>query len=180
MFATYAQNGHLLDAREVFNDMPRKDTASWTAMLSLYAQTGHLLHCRKLLLEMPERCLVAWSSLLASCVCSGNFSEALDAFYNLRDDCFLPDEICFMSALAACSQVGKVYLGDAWHLREAGELTSCMPFVPEVLEWCCLLNGCKIYGNLELGAFAAKHVTELDPKLNMAYILTANAFSVLV
>ncbi|EFJ08227.1 hypothetical protein SELMODRAFT_49196, partial [Selaginella moellendorffii] len=65
-------------------------------------------------------------------------------------------------------------LGRAGHLAHAEELLHSMPFVPEALDWTCLLSACHAHRDAELGAKAAKLVIGMDPHHGAAYVLLTN------
>ncbi|GLJ25549.1 hypothetical protein SUGI_0489270 [Cryptomeria japonica] len=76
----YAQDGHLDDACQLFNEMPERDVVAWNAMVAGYAQNGRIEDARELFDDMPQRNVASWNAMVAG-VCArkenGGFSEAV-------------------------------------------------------------------------------------------------------
>ncbi|KAI4965339.1 hypothetical protein ZWY2020_054774 [Hordeum vulgare] len=58
------------EARLLFDEMPKRNVVSWTAMISGYSQNGKLNLARKLFEVMPDRNEVSWTAMLV-----GNISR---------------------------------------------------------------------------------------------------------
>ncbi|KAF9625903.1 hypothetical protein IFM89_027680 [Coptis chinensis] len=56
-------------------------------------------------------------------------------------------------------------------LEEAKHVLEVMPFAPWPAVWRSILNGCRIHGNRNLGEWASKHLLQLVPKNDAAYVL---------
>ncbi|KAF9618190.1 hypothetical protein IFM89_000659 [Coptis chinensis] len=56
-------------------------------------------------------------------------------------------------------------------LEEAKHVLEVMPFMPWPVVWRSILNGCRIHGNRNLGEWASKHLLQLVPKNDAAYVL---------
>ena len=65
-------------------------------------------------------------------------------------------------------------MGKSKLLHEAVDLIESMRIRPNVAVWGSLLTGCWMHGDLELGAFAAKKILELDPNHDGASMLLSN------
>ncbi|MQL92993.1 hypothetical protein Taro_025646 [Colocasia esculenta] len=67
----YAKCGNLRDARELFDEMPRRDGGTWNAMIVAYAQAGHASEAVSLFLSMNNAGVYAngitFACVLSSC-----------------------------------------------------------------------------------------------------------------
>ena len=52
-----------------------------------------------------------------------------------------------------------------------------MPFQPNVVVWGSLSSACWLHGEVELGELATKHILELDPGHDGAYVLLSNVYA---
>ncbi|EFJ31512.1 hypothetical protein SELMODRAFT_87412 [Selaginella moellendorffii] len=139
--------------------MPERDTASWNAILAAFAQCGHVAHAELLFEQMPRRSLVSWNAMISMHGRSGRFHRALDLLCAMRAAGFQPDQVSYLSVLAACNHVGLVeessslflamaeelgggsgiehyssmvdLLGRAGQVEFAREIIQSMPFVPD-------------------------------------------------
>jgi pentatricopeptide repeat protein len=68
-------------------------------------------------------------------------------------------------------------LGRAGLMEEAVELIKGLPIVPDANVWGALLGACRIYGNVELGCWAAEHLFKLKPQHCGYYILLSNMYA---
>ncbi|RVW80195.1 Pentatricopeptide repeat-containing protein, chloroplastic [Vitis vinifera] len=68
-------------------------------------------------------------------------------------------------------------LSRAGFLKEAHKLIKEMPFEPTCIFWRTLLNGCRIWGDLELGFYAANRILELDPYNSSACLMVIDIYA---
>ncbi|XP_062170181.1 pentatricopeptide repeat-containing protein At5g66520-like [Alnus glutinosa] len=175
----YASCGVIDEAYKVFSKMPRKNTVSWTSIITGLAKLGR-----------GEEALSVFRSMLGSGV------------NQVR-----PDEITFIGVLCACSHAGFVdegrhlfermnqtwgispkiehygcmvdLLSRAGFLDEAYRLVETMPIRPNDAVWGALLGGCRIHKNVELASHVTqKLVVELDPGQAAGYlVLLSNVYA---
>lgn len=100
----YAKCGSLLEARRVFESLPRRNVVSWNSMILGYAQTE----------DAAE--------------------EALNLFARMQSEDVVPDERTFLGAIKACSYVGDLERGKFIHslISKAG-LKATQAFVASCL-----------------------------------------------
>ncbi|KAH6796873.1 Tetratricopeptide repeat superfamily protein [Perilla frutescens var. hirtella] len=169
----YGKAGSIEDSKKVFDQLEKKDVVSWNSMLTAYAQHGL-------------------------------GQETIDLFEEMRAVGFQPDEITFLCVLNACSHTGlldkglyyfelmKKYklepdithyvaivdlLGRAGHLERAERFIKEMPIQPTAAVWKALLGACRMHKNMELGAYAAERVFELDPHDSGPHMLLSNIYA---
>ncbi|KAF3942819.1 hypothetical protein CMV_030556, partial [Castanea mollissima] len=62
----FLQRGELSHARQLFDQMPQKNTISTNMMISGYVKSGNLSYARELVDAMVERTAVTWTILIVT------------------------------------------------------------------------------------------------------------------
>ncbi|CDY69563.1 BnaCnng64210D [Brassica napus] len=173
-------------------------------LIDMYAKSGSIHDARKIFDRLAKRDVVSWNSLLTAYAQHGFGREAVCLFEEMRRDGITPNEISFLSVLTACSHSGLLDEGwhyfelmkrdgivpKAWHyvtivdlLGRSGDLDRAlrfireMPIEPTAAIWKALLNACRMHKNVELGAYAAEHVFELDPDDPGPHVILYNIYA---
>lgn len=68
-------------------------------------------------------------------------------------------------------------LARAGRLREAEGVIAAMPVAPDAAVWGALLSGCRLHGDAEAAARAAREAVRCDPRDSGAYVLAASALA---
>ncbi|XP_038895403.1 pentatricopeptide repeat-containing protein At5g66520-like [Benincasa hispida] len=176
----YASCGVMDLAYKVFKEMSRRNTVSWSSIITGFAKQG-----------CGEEAIRVFQLML----CSGQNEVR-------------PDEITFVGVLTACSHAGliddgirlfqsmhKIFevipqiehygcmvdlLSRAGLLNEALKLIESMPMKPNNVVWGALLNGCRIHKNDKIASHVAKQLAlEIDPCNQAAgyFMLLANVYA---
>ncbi|KAJ7982040.1 Pentatricopeptide repeat [Quillaja saponaria] len=173
-----------------------------SAAMDMYGKCGEMDDVLRILPHPSSRSRLSWNILISTFARHGCFEQARETFYEMLRLGLQPDHVTFVSLLSACSHGGLVdeglghytsmtaefgvpagiehcvciidLLGRSGRLTEAEAFIKEMPVPPNGLVWRSLLAACKIHGNLELGRKAAKHLFELDPSDDSAYVLYSN------
>ncbi|PHU24058.1 hypothetical protein BC332_09165 [Capsicum chinense] len=175
----YASCGEIEEAYRVFEGMPRRNSVSWTSIITGFAKQGYAHEALTIFQQMES-----WG---------GN---------DVR-----PNEITFLGVLFACSHAGYVNEGyryfrcmkETWGVEpriehygcmvdmlsraglfdEAVMLVETMPMKPNEAVWGALLGGCKIHKNLRLASSVAQKLTvELEPDRAAGYfVLLSNLYA---
>lgn len=71
-------NGRFLEAKRLFDEMPRRNAVSGNAMIA-----GHITNCQMddgigMFMEMPERDFVSWTTVINGYIRIDNLDEARD------------------------------------------------------------------------------------------------------
>ncbi|KAL0347187.1 UNVERIFIED_CONTAM: Pentatricopeptide repeat-containing protein [Sesamum calycinum] len=131
--------------------------------------------------------------------------EAMMIFHQMQKAQVLPDGISYMGVLHGCTHCGFVQEGReyfqsmkmdygispgpehfsamvdlyarAGELKEAYEVILELPFKPTTIFWRTLLNGCRIWGNTELGVCAAEQILKLEPYNSSACLMVISIFT---
>ncbi|KAK6944712.1 Pentatricopeptide repeat [Dillenia turbinata] len=92
------------------------DVFVFNALVSFYLRIGHMKDGRNLFSKMPVRDLVSWNAIIAGFSSNGEWSRALELFYELL---FLNtvriDSVTLVSVLPACAHLQKMWLGKQIH-----------------------------------------------------------------
>ncbi|XP_024527885.1 pentatricopeptide repeat-containing protein At4g02750-like [Selaginella moellendorffii] len=202
MLTAYAQSGSTHESLLFYVRMPFRNTASYNALMVLYARACDLHGAKRVFDRIePDPDMLSWNSLLSINVRSGNH----EIFSSLNISGRNPDDVSCICILMTCSHAGDLKAGIScfcsihWdyeleaskqhfsgmidllarsgYIEEARDLIATMPFVPDSLDWTCLLAACKSHKQREIRAGVAKELLELKSDHTAAYLLLANAFS---
>ncbi|XP_050270648.1 putative pentatricopeptide repeat-containing protein At2g01510 [Quercus robur] len=99
----FLQRGELSHARQLFDQMPQKNTISTNMMISGYVKSGNLSYARELFDAMVERTAVTWTILIGGYSQSNQFREAFKLFAAMCRWGTQPDYITFATLLSGCS-----------------------------------------------------------------------------
>ncbi|KAL0014654.1 hypothetical protein SO802_001723 [Lithocarpus litseifolius] len=100
----FLQRGELSHARQLFDQMPQKNTISTNMMISGYVKSGNLSYARELFDAMVERTAVTWTILIGGYSQSNQFREAFKLFAAMCRWGTEPDYITFATLLSGCSE----------------------------------------------------------------------------
>ncbi|MCO5575705.1 hypothetical protein L7F22_029508 [Adiantum nelumboides] len=174
-------------------------------VLQACSETGSLSTCKQLHFEIVNPNLIIWNACCAGDAGDERFSTSLQMFERLELAGLLPDEVTYSAALSACSYVGNISLGveifvsmirdRGIHpdLRHYGTMVDMLVRagnfhgVENMLErmsteadyalWFCLLNACRIHGNIVLAKRAFDRAVKLMPNSASPYIMLSNIYA---
>ncbi|KAI5082556.1 hypothetical protein GOP47_0002299 [Adiantum capillus-veneris] len=170
----YSKCGLLLEAHDVFDDLPVKDVVVWNALLAGYAFKGESACVFDLVEKMKGQDVepneVTYLSILTACSHEGLVVKGLIDFQAL-----------------ARQHVGLVtihhyncivdLLGRAGCLDEAVAILKKFPCQPNLVTWSTLLGACRKWGDIELArqAFESAHIA--DEKHAAVFIAMARIYA---
>ncbi|WCJ23834.1 Pentatricopeptide repeat (PPR) superfamily protein [Euphorbia peplus] len=184
--------GKWIHLHEIENKMRFKTSViTANALIDMYAKCGVLDSAVEVFNNMTKRDSVSWNSMISAYATHGDAKQALVVFEKMIDGGFNPNAITFVGVLSACSHGGLVIEGRAYFrdmervfgiipkgehygcmidllgrvglVDEAYEMIQMMPMEPSKAVWGALLNGCRMYGNVEMAKYAAGKLIDLDP-----------------
>eukprot|EP01018_Ginkgo_biloba_P034075 Gb_04450 [translate_table: standard] len=170
----YAKCGSIEMARQLFDNMSKRDVISWSAMIAAYGMHGHGEDALKLFSQMQQSGMkpnrITFVSVLSACSHAGLVDEGWQYFNSMSQDYCITPMVEHYTCMVDL-------LGRAGHLEEAQEFIKKMPLEPDVGVWGALLSACRIHCNIDLGEHVAKHLLDLDPK-NAGYcVLLSNIYA---
>ena len=144
----YAKCGILSKALKVFEELPVRDTISWSALISGYAQEGHFEEALKCFAQMQKEGLspddITFVSVLNACSHSGKIDEAQDYYENMKSKYGIAPKIEHYTCMLDL-------LGRAGHLEEAMSMGQTLSLVQSSVTCRSLMGACYNWGNVELG-----------------------------
>lgn len=169
----YGKAGSIEDARKVFDRLVKRDVVSWNSMLTAYAQHGLGKETVELFEELRRRGVepneVTFLCFLTACSHSGLLDKGLHYFELMKTLKVEPDVSHYVTIVDL--------LGRAGQLDHAQRFIKEMPIEPTAPIWKALLGACRMHKNVELGAYAAERVFELDPYDSGPHIILANIYA---
>ncbi|KAF5818445.1 putative tetratricopeptide-like helical domain superfamily, DYW domain-containing protein [Helianthus annuus] len=182
-----------------------KSIRTMTALLNVYAKSGRLTALCEIFKEKKEPDMIAWTAMLAAYAMHGYGRHTIDHFDFMVKKGFEPDHVTFTHLLSACSHPGLVnegkqlfnemssvykvkprldhyscmvdLFGRSGRVQDARILIDSMPTEPNSGVWGALLNGCKVYGGIELSELVAKKLINLNPSDPRSYIMLSSIYS---
>ncbi|CAN8324414.1 unnamed protein product [Cochlearia groenlandica] len=174
------------------------------AVIDMYVKCSKLAYAHKVFVYMPKRDVISWSSLILGYGLDGDVVMSIKLFDEMIQEGIEPNAVTFLGVLSACAHNGLVekswlylrlmkeykivpelkhYAGVADCLSRAGLLEEAekfieeMPVEPDEAVMGAVLNGCKVYGNVEVGERVAKKLIRLEPGKAGYYVTLAGLYS---
>ncbi|CAD6340392.1 unnamed protein product [Miscanthus lutarioriparius] len=114
LLATLVRSGSVDKARELFGRMPERDVMAWTTMVDGVARSD-LKRARELFDEMPERNVVTWTTMMNGYLKGKQSELALGLFSGMLMAGIRPNQVTFLGALDACSDLAALCEGKQVH-----------------------------------------------------------------
>ncbi|KAL7588123.1 hypothetical protein Lser_V15G36315 [Lactuca serriola] len=169
----YAKSGSFDDAIKVFNRLTKPDVVSWNSILTAYAQHGlgvkTLQHFEKMIKTGIQPNSVTFLCVLTACSHGGLLEKGEFYFKMMKEYNIEPEVSHYVTMVDLLGRAGK--------LDVALSFITKMPFEPNAAVWGALLGACRTHKNMELGAYAAERVFELDPFDSGPHILLYNIYA---
>ncbi|XP_028768033.1 pentatricopeptide repeat-containing protein At4g14850 isoform X2 [Neltuma alba] len=169
----YGKCGSIMDAEQVFNEMPERNLVTWNAMISGYAHQGNADMALALFEEMtsskPEMApsYVTLVSVLSACSRAGAVETGMRIFGSMREsygiEAGAEHYACIVDLLGRSGLVERAY-----------EFIKEMPILPTTSVWGALLGACRMYRKPEIGKIAAENLFKLDPQDSGNHVVLSN------
>ncbi|EFJ13912.1 hypothetical protein SELMODRAFT_121365 [Selaginella moellendorffii] len=136
----FSRCGSLVNARNVFDRMVRRDVVSWNdsyalnSLVNMYAKCGSLVEARAEFEKLQRRDAVSWTTLILAYTENGRGGEALELFSRMADEGCLPDGRTYLAALVACASLLRC-LERGMDVHSQSRTSGCdsVPFVANTL-----------------------------------------------
>ncbi|KAL6005751.1 hypothetical protein ACLOJK_006324 [Asimina triloba] len=167
----YAKCGCVPSAKLVFDHMPLKDTAIWTAAISALGQCGHvedaILMFQQMHASMPKPDKITYLAMLSACNHGGLVNMGSHFFRRMtEEDAILAEPEHYACMVDVLCRKGR--------LTEALDFIEQMAMKANARIWNSFLSSCRMYGDVRLAKFAAAKILELDPDNNSSHVLLSN------
>ncbi|CAL4971919.1 unnamed protein product [Urochloa decumbens] len=170
----YAKCGFIKEGRLLFESTCGKDVVCWNSMISTYAQHGHAEEALRVFQLMREAGVesnyVTFVGVLAACAHAGLVDEGLHHFNSMKTKYGIePGTEHYASVVNLLGRSGK--------LHSAKEFIERIPIKPAAAVWRSLLSACRLFGNVEIGRYAAEMALLVDPSDSGPYVLLSNIYA---
>ncbi|MFS7932957.1 putative tetratricopeptide-like helical domain superfamily [Helianthus anomalus] len=170
----YVNCGFLEFARQVFDELPKKDVFCYNAMIRGFAAHVYGHRALDLFENMVSEGLTLddVTMVVVMCACShvGVVDNGRELFYSMRVKYGLESKVEHYGCLVDL-------LGRAGRISEAMEVLHTMPMKPNTVIWRSLLGATRIHGNLDIANVALDHLVELEPETSGNYVLLSNIYA---
>ncbi|KAK9059071.1 hypothetical protein SSX86_021690 [Deinandra increscens subsp. villosa] len=172
----YTKCGRTDLAQRVFDEMPKKDVASWNTIIMGYGMRGEIDTAISLFESMKDgnqdhvKCdSITYIAVLSACSHGGLVDLGRKYFAEMKERKIEPTKLHY-----ACM---VDLLGRAGLMDEAVEMINGLGMEPDSNVWGSLLGACRIHGNIELGQWAADHIFKVKPGHSGYYMLLSNMYA---
>lgn len=94
------------DARELFDEMPVKNTVTWNTMITGYSRVGDAEGARLVFEKVPVRDVASWSAMIAAYMSGGQWECGLALFRDMMiNGEIMPDQVTIGSVLSGCAHL---------------------------------------------------------------------------
>lgn len=171
----FCKCGSIKKAQALFERIPNKDLAVWSAMINGYAVHGMGKEALNLFHKMQNEVgikpdAIVYTSVLLACSHSGLIEDGLKYFRSMQKDFGIEPSIQHYSCLVDL-------LGRAGYVELALRTIQEMPVLVQARVWAPFLSACYTHHNLELGEFAAKNLFDLEPRSTGNFVLMTNLYT---
>ncbi|WVZ08141.1 hypothetical protein V8G54_021487 [Vigna mungo] len=170
----YCKCGVVGKALEVFKEMTKRDSVSWTSIISGFAVNGFadsaLDYFSRMLEEGVWPSHGAFVGVLLACAHAGLVDKGLEYFESMGEVYGLKPEMKHYGCVVDL-------LSRSGNLQRAYEFINEMPVTPDVVVWRILLSASQVHGNVHLAEIATKKLLELDPSNSGNYVLSSNTYA---
>ncbi|XP_031482835.1 pentatricopeptide repeat-containing protein At4g21065-like [Nymphaea colorata] len=169
----YSKCGRIDYACQAFDEMPNRDSFSWTAMIAGLAMHGLIQDALDTFSQMKhegaEPDAVTFVAILGACSHAGLVNEGLKYFACMKKEHkIVPDVKHYGCMVDLLSRAGL--------LDNALDFIRSMPADPGLAVWGALLSACRLHSNIEVGELAAKEIESL-PDFGGAHVLLSNIYA---
>ncbi|TVU05181.1 hypothetical protein EJB05_48335, partial [Eragrostis curvula] len=182
-----------------------RDVAVCTSLMDMYSKSGNAQGALQIFRCLEVKDLMAWTSMIIGLAKHGHGSDAVSLFNQMELGAAAPDHVAFLGVLIACSHAGMVdegkkyfnsmkaiyrikptikhygcmidLLSRAGQLVEAEGMIQLMPIQPSITIWGSMLNGCKLYGRVDIAERIERQVAEFNPQFGAIYVVLSNIYA---
>ncbi|CAL4893266.1 unnamed protein product [Urochloa decumbens] len=170
----YAKSGFIKEGWLLFESTRGNDVVCWNSMILTYAQHGHAEEALRVFQLMREARLepnyVTFVGVLTACAHAGLVDEGLHHFNSMKTKYGIEPGIEHYASVVNL-------LGRSGKLHSAKEFIERMPIKPAAAVWRSLLSACRLFGDVEIGRYAAEMALLVDPSDSGPYVLLSNIYA---
>ncbi|CDP20304.1 unnamed protein product [Coffea canephora] len=179
MMSGYLYNDYFKEAAELFDKMRRRDSFTYSLMITCYARSGFVEKARRVFDSMPDKsCAACWNALITGYVKNGMLSDGRKLFNEMP----VRNLVSWNTMLSGYTRSGQMCLAAnffeemeekdwiSWNLvlegyTQAGDLNAAREFFeripnPSVVSWATMLSGLARHGHLSEAEGFFNNMTE--------------------
>lgn len=177
---------------------------SGSALIDMYCKCGSIERAFVVFNQISEKDVTTWTTMITGFAFHGYGNKALELFSNMQTET-KPNDVTFVSVLAACSHSGLVDEGlkifssmknrysiepgvehygclvdllcRSGRLLDATGVIEKMPMEPSQSIWGAVLSACRMHRNMELAERALMELLKLEPEKEGGYVLLSNVYA---
>ncbi|KAK9075923.1 hypothetical protein SSX86_004253 [Deinandra increscens subsp. villosa] len=169
----YAKCGNITKALQVFDEIPSRNSLTWTAIIVGLANHGNahdaISHFREMISVGLTPDEVTFLGVLSACCHGGLVTEGREIFTEMTSSFNIFPNCKHYSCMVDL-------FGRAGLLEEAEELIKNMLIRPDDGVWGALFFACRMHKNIEMGEQAALKLLESNPSDGGIYVLLASMY----
>ncbi|XP_074323678.1 pentatricopeptide repeat-containing protein At2g44880 [Apium graveolens] len=135
-----------------------------TALIDMYAKCGEITKARTTFDNMSNKGIVSWNALINGLAVNGRAKEALEAFFEMKQKGFRPNDVTMIGVLSACNHGGLVEEGLRW-FREMQDLK----LTPKIEHYGCMID---LFGRARCLEKAEKLIESMPYEINEIILST--------
>ncbi|TKY66932.1 Pentatricopeptide repeat-containing protein [Spatholobus suberectus] len=174
LIGMYANCGSLICACRASDEMPEKNLAAWTVMVTGFGIHGRGREAISIFYEMLGKNVTPdegiFTAVLSACSHSGLVNEGKEIFYKVTRDYNVEPGPTHYSCLVDL-------LGRAGYLDEAYAVIENMKLKPNEDAWTALLSACRLHRNVKLAEISAQNLFEMNPNGVSGYVCLSNIYA---
>ncbi|ESQ42453.1 hypothetical protein EUTSA_v10015737mg [Eutrema salsugineum] len=129
----YGKSGDLVDAKKMFDEMPKRDHVAATVMINCYSEYGYIKEALELFRDVKIKDTICWTAMIDGLVRNREMNKALELFRRMQTEKVSPNEFTAVCVLSACSDLGALELGRWVHSYVENEKMELSSFVGNAL-----------------------------------------------
>uniref|UniRef100_A0ACD5ZBX2 Uncharacterized protein n=1 Tax=Avena sativa TaxID=4498 RepID=A0ACD5ZBX2_AVESA len=170
----YAKSGSIEMAFALFEEVPLKDTFTWTTMISSFTVQGDGIKALELFGDMLRSGItpncVTFISVLSACSHAGLIQQGREIFDKMRGVYNIKPQLEHYGCMVDL-------LGRGGLLEEAEALIYDMDVEPDTVIWRSLLSACLVHSNDRLSEIAGQEIIKREPGDDGVYVLLWNIYA---
>ncbi|KAL5784520.1 hypothetical protein ACOSQ2_006912 [Xanthoceras sorbifolium] len=188
MVSGLVRAARIVEARELFEEMPVKDVQAWNVMIAGYVENGDFDMAEDLYQRMPVRDLDSWKQLINGLVYSGKIDAAIKKFMEMPEKCQKTWNLIILGFIRhglikeAHAYIEKCPYSNivSWTNVIVGYFeidqirTDGVEVPPSV--WGALFGACRIHKNIKVGEIAGERILEVEPSNSGIYLILAEMY----
>ncbi|KFK25048.1 hypothetical protein AALP_AA8G059800 [Arabis alpina] len=171
----YWRCGDVEKAIRVFEELPEKDSLSWSSIIKGLAVHGHAHKAIRSFDQMVRLGFiprdVTFTAVLSACSHGGLVDKGLEIYENMKREYGIEPRLEHYGCIVDM-------LGRAGKLTEAENFILEMPVKPNAPILGALLGACKIHKNTEVAERVGNMLIEVKPEHSGYYVLLSNIYAV--